>query len=154
MSTKKPAVDLSSIVAASAPAPPPEKKEEETNDATQAPPPRQDPAGERPRRTAKRSTSLTQAAAAARKQTSPKFVQLRGDQQIELDILARELQAARTTKQERITANTVIRVAVDAILAHRDALVGDTEEELRTNYLQYLKSLEEQDSSSSRGRKP
>lgn len=65
---------------------------------------------------AKRSSSLNEAAAAARKQLSPKYVQLRGDQQIELDVLARELQAARTRKAERITANTVIRVAVDVLL--------------------------------------
>lgn len=79
----------------------------------------------------------------ARKQLSPKYVQLRGDQQIELDVVARELQAARTHKGERLTANTVIRVAVDVILAHRERLVGDTEEELRTNLLAYVKELEE-----------
>lgn len=92
---------------------------------------------------ARRSSNLNEAAATARKQLSPKYVQLRGDQQIELDVVARELQAARSHKGERITANTVIRVAVDVILAHRSRLVGDTEEELRTNQLAYIKELED-----------
>ncbi|MFE4777841.1 hypothetical protein [Streptomyces sp. NPDC056713] len=91
---------------------------------------------------ARRSSNLSEAAATARRQLSPKYVQLRGDQQIELDVVARELQATRTHKGERITANTVIRVAVDAILAHREQLVGDTEEELRTNLLAYLAELQ------------
>jgi hypothetical protein len=91
----------------------------------------------------RRSASLSEAAATARKQLSPKYVQLRGDQQIELDVIARELQAARAHKGERITANTVIRVAVDVILAHRERLVGDTEEEIRTNFLDYVRELEE-----------
>lgn len=92
---------------------------------------------------ARRSSSLSEAAAAAREQLSPKYVQLRGDQLIELDVVARELQAARSHKGERITANTVIRVAVDAILAHRDRLVGDTEAELRTNLLAYIEELQQ-----------
>ncbi|MEU5547181.1 chromosome segregation ATPase [Streptomyces sioyaensis] len=96
----------------------------------------QDPAARRS------SKNLSEAAKAAREQLSPKYVQLRGDQQIELDVVARELQAARTHKGERITANTVIRVAVDAILAHREHLVGDTEEELRTNLLDYIDELQ------------
>lgn len=92
---------------------------------------------------AKRSSSLNEAAAAARKQLSPKYVQLRGDQQIELDVLARELQAARTRKAERITANTVIRVAVDVLLKRRGVLVGDTEAELLSSFLAYIEDLEQ-----------
>ncbi|MFF4647467.1 hypothetical protein [Streptomyces sp. NPDC001389] len=89
-----------------------------------------------------RSSNLGEAAAAASKTVSPKYVQLRGDQLIELDVLARELQAARTSKSERITANTVIRVAVDTILARRGVLVGNTEEELLASFLGYLQELE------------
>jgi hypothetical protein len=77
-----------------------------------------------------------------RKALSPKYVQLRRDQQNELDALARDLQAARTRKVERITANTIIRVAVDTLLARRGVLVGDTEEELRVSLLDYIKRLE------------
>ncbi|MBV9025026.1 MAG: chromosome segregation ATPase [Streptomycetaceae bacterium] len=71
-------------------------------------------------------------------------MQLRGDQQIELDVLARELQATRTCKVERITTNTVIRVAVDVLLKRRDVLVGDTEEELFASFLAYIEHLEKQ----------
>ncbi|MGW4623478.1 chromosome segregation ATPase [Streptomyces sp. NPDC004592] len=92
---------------------------------------------------ARRSSNLSEAAATARTQLSPKYVQLRGDQQIELDVVARELQAARAHKGERITANTVIRVAVDFVLAHRERLVGSTEDEIRTNFLAYVRELEE-----------
>jgi hypothetical protein len=92
---------------------------------------------------AKRSASLNEAAATARSTLSPKYLQLRGDQQIELDVVARELQAARVRKGERITANTVIRVAVDVVLARRGVLVGDTEKELLDSFLQYIKDLEE-----------
>jgi hypothetical protein len=92
---------------------------------------------------AKRSSSLSAEAAATHAELSPKYVQLRGSQQIELNVLARELQAARTRKVERITANTVIRVAVDILLARPGVLTGDTEEELRASFLEYLQELEE-----------
>ncbi|MEU0743949.1 chromosome segregation ATPase [Streptomyces sp. NPDC006134] len=98
-------------------------------------------AAERP---ARRSSSLNEAAEAASKTVSPKYVPLRGDQQIELDVLAKELQAARTRKSERITANTVIRVAVDVLLKRRGVLVGDTEEELLASFMEYIEGLESQ----------
>jgi hypothetical protein len=65
--------------------------------------------------------------------TRPKFAQIRGDQWTGLDELARDLQDARTVKAERITANTLIRVAIDGLLAHAEHLVGDNEEELRAS---------------------
>ncbi|MFD8706826.1 hypothetical protein ACFV1W_30200 [Kitasatospora sp. NPDC059648] len=117
--SKKP-VDLSQVIRDSAPT-----KGDKTNTTTR-----------------RRSTTLSQAAAAARKTLSPKYVQLRGDQQIELDVLARELQASRTVKVERITANTVIRVATDFVLGRRDVLVGDTEEELLASLVSYVGGLE------------
>lgn len=94
------------------------------------------------RQPAKRSADLREAVASASESLTPKYVPMRGDQLIELDALAREIQDARTRKGERITANTLIRVAVDVILARRTALVGDTEEELRTNFLDYLARLD------------
>ncbi|MFJ9523270.1 hypothetical protein ACIRPK_34145 [Kitasatospora sp. NPDC101801] len=114
--------DISDVVGASVP-----PKEDPTNTTTRA----------------RRSTTLSQAAAAAKKTTTPKYVQLRGDQQIELDVLARELQGARESKAERITANTVIRVACDFLLARRDVLEGDTEDQLRSSLLSYVKHLED-----------
>lgn len=105
-------------------------------------------AAERP---TKRSASLDEAAAAAGKTVSPKYVPLRGDQLIELDVLARELQADRVRKVERITANTVIRVAVDALLKRRNVLVGDTEEELLASFVEYIERLEERHEQSKEG---
>lgn len=102
----------------------------------------------------KRSTSLGEAAASAKDTLSPKYVPLRGDQLIELDVLAREVQAARTHKGERITANTLIRVGVDVLLAHRGQLVGDTEEELRTAFLGYIARLEETATATDNGTGP
>jgi hypothetical protein len=61
----------------------------------------------------------------------PKYVPLRDDQYDGLAALARELMRARRKKAERITENTVIRVAIDLVLAHPELLVGDTEAELR-----------------------
>jgi hypothetical protein len=70
--------------------------------------------------------------------TRPKYVQIRPEQWNRLDELARALQDARTQKVERITSNTLIRVAIDALLEHEDLLTGNTEAELRTNLLARL----------------
>jgi hypothetical protein len=53
------------------------------------------------------------------------------DQVDDLTQLTRRLMADRTNKSERITSNTLLRVAVDFLLAHKDELQGDTEDELR-----------------------
>uniref|UniRef100_UPI003F491948 chromosome segregation ATPase n=1 Tax=unclassified Streptomyces TaxID=2593676 RepID=UPI003F491948 len=74
--------------------------------------------------------------------TRPKYVSLREDQFPELDDLARELMDQRVNKKRRITANSLIRIAVDALLAQRDRLEGDDEREIRTNYLRILGVLE------------
>lgn len=48
---------------------------------------------------------------------------------------------ARTrTGGQRITANTLIRIAVDALLAQRSALVGDDEAALREAYFGDLRA--------------
>lgn len=57
---------------------------------------------------------------------------LRSDQQVDLDQLAKRLQRAKDPSEKtRITANTLIRVAVDALLEHADELQGDTEAQIR-----------------------
>jgi hypothetical protein len=68
----------------------------------------------------------------------PKFARLtrkearvREDQYAALSGLARTLMRKRKVKDERITENTLIRVAIDLLLAHQGALRGATEEELR-----------------------
>ena len=72
----------------------------------------------------------------------PKFRQmlrlearLRPDQVNDLAVLRRRVAAARQVRDERITDNTLIRVAVDLLLANGDQLVGDTEDQLRASVL-------------------
>lgn len=59
-----------------------------------------------------------------------KDVRLREDQVRALSDAARHLSRQRTNKAERITENTLIRVAVDLLLSHLDDMTGDTEEAL------------------------
>ena len=68
----------------------------------------------------------------------PKFARLtrkearvREDQYAALSALARTLMRRRRVKDERITENTLIRVAIDLLIAHQDQLRGATEDELR-----------------------
>jgi hypothetical protein len=67
-----------------------------------------------------------------------KMAVIYADQQTALDGLARDLQDARSVPGERITANTVIRVAIDGVIEHADRLRGDNEEELRASWLEFL----------------
>ena len=63
------------------------------------------------------------------------------DQQTALDGLARELQDARSVRGERgarITANTLIRVALDGVIEYADRLHGDNEAELRASWFEFL----------------
>lgn len=59
-----------------------------------------------------------------------KDARLRDDQFEALTNLRRRLNKQRQGRGERITDNTLIRVAVDLLLLQRDALRGVTEEEL------------------------
>jgi hypothetical protein len=56
---------------------------------------------------------------------------LRPDQVAALGELRRRVTAGRVDRAERITDNTLLRVAVDLLLAHADRLGGDTEDALR-----------------------
>lgn len=62
-----------------------------------------------------------------------KDVRLRADQLDGLARLTRDVSAARVSKRERITENTLVRVALDLLLEQSDRLAGDTEEELRAS---------------------
>jgi hypothetical protein len=73
-----------------------------------------------------------------RPKTRPKQAMIRSDQQSELDDLARDLHDARRVKGERITANTLIRIAIDGLVAHGGRLHGDTEEQLLASWLEFL----------------
>lgn len=56
---------------------------------------------------------------------------IREEQQAALTALARDLMRRRRHKAERITENTLIRIAIDLLLAHEDQLRGASEAELR-----------------------
>ena len=96
-----------------------------------------------PSRTARRRRPRTQAtapAAAAPAQTPelPKYLRLERkelliwpDQITNLSILARVLNRNRDAAGERITSNTLIRVAVALLLSRSQDLAGTTEDELR-----------------------
>ncbi len=64
-------------------------------------------------------------------QMERKEARIRLDQADSLAQLTRRLNRARGGGGERITDNTLIRVAVDLLLARSDRLVGATEDELR-----------------------
>ncbi|RPK32636.1 hypothetical protein EES39_38205 [Streptomyces sp. ADI92-24] len=70
----------------------------------------------------------------------PKWVPLRKDQYSDLSGLARDLQDARNRKTERITENTLIRVAIDIITSHPGLLVGDSEDEIRAGALERIRA--------------
>lgn len=58
---------------------------------------------------------------------------LRPDQVTALGDLRRHVAANRANRTERFTDNTLLRVAVDLLLAHREQLHGDTEAQLRAS---------------------
>lgn len=60
-----------------------------------------------------------------------KETRLRADQYSTLTLESRRLNRAKGTGGERITENTLIRVAIDLLLAKADQLAGATEAELR-----------------------
>ncbi|MBS2546954.1 hypothetical protein KGQ19_08740 [Catenulispora sp. NL8] len=74
----------------------------------------------------------------ARPKTRPKQALIRPDQQTALDHLARELHDARSVKGERITANTVLRVAIDGLVEHGNQLHGDNEVQLLASWREFL----------------
>lgn len=64
-----------------------------------------------------------------------KEARVRSDQAQALAVLRRRIAAQRHDKTETITDNTLIRLAVDLLMAHADRLAGDTEDELRAALL-------------------
>lgn len=60
-----------------------------------------------------------------------KEARLRPDQLDDLGRLARQIQRTKKAGGARITDNTLIRVAIDLLLANGDRLSGSTEEDLR-----------------------
>lgn len=64
-----------------------------------------------------------------------KELRVREDQAAALAALRRRVAAARTSKDEPITDNTLVRIAIDLLLANADRLAGDTEDELRDSVI-------------------
>jgi hypothetical protein len=63
-----------------------------------------------------------------------KAVRLRSDQIDALAALSKTLNRSRKSQGERITENTLIRIAIDLLLT-RGEIYGTTEEEIRDNLL-------------------
>ena len=77
----------------------------------------------------------------------PKFQQLtrkearvREDQYAALSALARILMRSRGARVERITENTLIRIAIDVLLEHRDLLRGSDADALRKSVTSGLRN--------------
>lgn len=66
-------------------------------------------------------------------QFTRKEARLTESQLVELATLARRLNRARRGAGERITENTLIRLAVDLLLHHAELLDGVTEDQLRNS---------------------
>lgn len=85
-----------------------------------------------PRRASSRRTTRPAPGEWARfDQYERKEARLRPDQYGRLSTTSRELNRARRSTGERITENTLIRVAIDLLLERGDQLTGATEAELR-----------------------
>jgi hypothetical protein len=110
--------------AASAPAPAPPKASARTRRRPPAPP------AARPAREAG-TAGVTESQTPKWKGLERKELRLRADQLDELARLRRTLNRQRAGDGERITENTLIRVAVDMLLGRADRLRGTTEDELR-----------------------
>jgi hypothetical protein len=76
---------------------------------------------------------LVEAAPPMFAQLARKDARIRDDQVTALAALADALMRRRRFKAERITENTLIRIAIDLLLAHADRLRGSTEDELRNS---------------------
>lgn len=61
---------------------------------------------------------------------------LRADQLTDLAALRRRVAANRTDKTERVTDNTLLRLAVDLLLKNAAHITGNTEEEMRRSLLE------------------
>jgi hypothetical protein len=80
-----------------------------------------------------------------------KEARVREDQYAALSALTRTLMRRRKVKAERITENTLIRVAIDLLLAEQSRLRGSTEDELRKSVTSELRIYETPDYPTSDG---
>lgn len=89
----------------------------------------------RPRRAPKPRTAVKDAPGTAALPPYLRFdrkeTRLRADQLVELSTRARQLNKQKHPEADRITDNTLIRVAVDLLISRVDELAGGDEDELR-----------------------
>ena len=97
----------------------------------EAPPSPRHPAQRERRRPEAGTTAVTESQLPKWQRLERKELRLRADQLDELARLRRTLNRQRAGDGERITENTLIRVAVDVLLTRSDRLRGTTEDELR-----------------------
>lgn len=89
-----------------------------------------------PARSARASQPRRRAAAGPRYlELDRKELRIRGDQADDLTTLTRQLNRARKSEGERITDNTLIRVAIDLLMRDRKRIQGATEAELLRSVL-------------------
>ncbi len=127
--------DLFKSEAASADAPvviPPRPASPAPSAVAKAEPSRRQPA-DKPLRHGPRTTGVTEFQTPKWQRLERKELRLRADQLDELAKLRRALNRRRGGEGERITENTLIRVAVDLLLKQAGALQGSTEDELRNS---------------------
>ena len=100
--------------------------------APEAPAPRRSPAPRAPRgRRGSDTAEVTESQTPKWQRLERKELRLRADQLDELARIRRTLNRQRGGEGERITENTLIRVAVDLLLTRAGRLRGTTEDELR-----------------------
>lgn len=98
-----------------------------------APAPAAQPAKRSSRAAAPRRDPATAPSVGGYRSYERKEARLRADQYARLTEESRRLNRAKETGGERITENTLIRVAIDLLLERSDQLAGATEEELRNS---------------------
>jgi len=103
----------------------------ETVPPSTAPPAAAAPVQARPRVRRPGTAEVTESQTPKWQRLERKELRLRADQLDELARIRRALNRQRGGEGERITENTLIRVAVDMLLARAGKLRGTTEDELR-----------------------
>ncbi|MGH3097932.1 MAG: hypothetical protein ACRDMV_18270 [Streptosporangiales bacterium] len=96
--------------------------------------------GDTPRRGKSQKTKQRESQTPMQADDKPKYQRmlrmegrLREDQMDSLAKIRRRVSSDRDDKSERITDNTLVRIAVDLLISHADELSGDTEDDLRSS---------------------
>ncbi|NJM67339.1 MAG: hypothetical protein HC851_17520 [Acaryochloris sp. RU_4_1] len=93
-----------------------------------------------PQRQANRLTEFENDEVPKYLQMERKEVRLPQEHLDKLTLLVRQLNRARKRSGERITENTLIRIAIAGMIEHADQLKGTTEDELLVSWTNYVNS--------------